>query len=64
MAESQSTGSSEGEPPGDVKDRFREALERKKAQTKRRESHEDAPSKVNEAHGPIAGKRQFRRKSG
>ncbi|MGH3434617.1 MAG: DUF5302 domain-containing protein [Thermocrispum sp.] len=57
MAESKS-GSDE------VKDRVREALERKQAGTKAREGHEDGRSKVNNTHGPVGGKREFRRKSG
>ena len=48
----------------DVKRRFREALERKQAQTKARAAHEDRGSKVHNAHGPAGGKREFRRKSG
>lgn len=50
---------------GDVKRRFREALERKQAQSKRGASHEDHGSKVHHEHnGPAATKREFRRKSG
>ncbi|WP_169720977.1 DUF5302 domain-containing protein [Thermocrispum municipale] len=48
----------------DVKDRFREALERKRAATKERESHADGGAKSVHPHGPLGGKRQFRRKSG
>lgn len=48
----------------DVKEKFREALQRKQATTKSRESHEDGRSKVNHTHGPVGGKREFRRKSG
>ncbi|MGH3449203.1 MAG: DUF5302 domain-containing protein [Haloechinothrix sp.] len=50
--------------PSDVKQQFREALERKQASAKSGAGHEDAGSKINHAHGPVAGKRQFRRKSG
>jgi hypothetical protein len=49
----------------DVKAKFLEALERKKAQ--QHEAHgRSGPegSKIHEAHGPVGGKRQFRRKSG
>jgi hypothetical protein len=50
---------------GDMKSQFREALERKRGQ------HQDGAggpggrdSKIHEAHGKAAAKRQFRRKSG
>lgn len=58
------TGSEEGGAANEVKEKFREALERKRAHTKSREKHQDAGSKVNNAHGPVGGKREFRRKSG
>jgi hypothetical protein len=48
----------------DVKEKFREALERKQAHAKAGESHADGRSKVNQTHGPVGGKREFRRKSG
>ncbi|MCT2586354.1 DUF5302 domain-containing protein [Actinophytocola gossypii] len=48
----------------DVKQRFREALERKQAATRSGEEHADARSKVRDAHGPVSAKRTFRRKSG
>ncbi|HEX2131610.1 MAG TPA: DUF5302 domain-containing protein [Actinophytocola sp.] len=48
----------------DVKQRFREALERKQALTRNGEEHADARSKVRDAHGPVNAKRTFRRKSG
>lgn len=55
----------ETEPPADdVKARFREALERKQAKNRTGQGHADANSKVHDAHGPAASKRQFRRKSG
>lgn len=57
-----------GEAAGqdDLQRKFREALERKKAQ------HSEAnggnggkdPSKIHGSHGPVGGKRTFRRKSG
>lgn len=56
--------STENSAQDDVKEKFREALERKRAHVSAREGHEDGPSKVNQAHGPVGGKRQFRRKSG
>jgi Family of unknown function (DUF5302) len=52
------------ESQDDVKARFREALERKQARNRMGEDHADARSKVHDAHGPAAGRRQFRRKSG
>ena len=55
------------EPAEDeVKRRFREALERKQGQNAAANgavSGKD-PSKVHSAHGPVGGKRSFRRKSG
>lgn len=59
-----STETSEGGAPSEVKEKFREALERKQAHAKKREGHEDSSSKINQAHGPVGGKREFRRKSG
>lgn len=54
----------ETDPQVDVKQRFREALERKQAMTRSGEEHADARSKVHDAHGPVSAKRTFRRKSG
>lgn len=51
-------------PAEDVKMRFKAALERKQAHAKSGENHRDGSSKVNHVHGPAAGKREFRRKSG
>jgi hypothetical protein len=51
-------------PPQDVKAAFRAALERKQAQNRKGQEHADARSKVDNAHGPAAAKRTFRRKSG
>ena len=58
--------SAEAEPPQeeDVKAAFRAALERKQAQNRKGQEHADARSKVDNAHGPAAAKRTFRRKSG
>lgn len=58
------TESAKSVPAEDVKMRVRAALERKQAQAKSRENHQDGSSKVNNVHGPAAGKREFRRKSG
>ena len=51
-------------PEEDVRARFREALERKQAKAKARETHADGSSKIHETHGPAAARRTFRRKSG
>ena len=48
----------------DVKAKFREALDRKKANNKGGEAHIDGSSKAHGAHGAMSGKREFRRKSG
>lgn len=57
--------SAEAEPQQeDVKAAFRAALERKQAQNRKGQEHADARSKVDNAHGPAAAKRTFRRKSG
>ncbi|WP_116046625.1 DUF5302 domain-containing protein [Amycolatopsis palatopharyngis] len=48
----------------DVKQKFREALERKQAHAKAGAAHENLGPKVTQAHGPAASKRNFRRKSG
>jgi hypothetical protein len=62
--ENAANNDSEPESPDDVKARFREALERKQARNRMGEEHADARSKVQDAHGPAAGRRTFRRKSG
>lgn len=49
---------------GDVKRRFREALERKQAAAKARSSRDNLDRKAGQAHGPASHKRNFRRKSG
>ncbi|WP_158887799.1 DUF5302 domain-containing protein [Amycolatopsis anabasis] len=56
--------STNGDQEDDVKRKFREALERKQAQAKARDAHEDRGSKIHSAHGPASNRRQFRRKSG
>jgi hypothetical protein len=48
----------------DVKRRFREALDRKRASARSGSAHENAGGKNQHAHGPAANKRTFRRKSG
>lgn len=53
-------------PPDDVKRKFREALEKKNADARRREgeAHLDGDSAVHATRGQAGGKREFRRKSG
>lgn len=53
-------------PEDELKRKFREALERKRraqAETNAGGQGKDA-SKIHGAHGPVGGKRSFRRKSG
>ena len=47
-----------------IKAKFREALERKRANTKSGEAHRDGSPKVGHTHGSASAKREFRRKSG
>jgi uncharacterized protein DUF5302 len=65
MARSGATGES-SEPPeeDETKRKFREALERKKAQAGGGASHKDGGAKQPRAHGPLESRREFRRKSG
>ncbi|MEO3808223.1 DUF5302 domain-containing protein [Sphaerisporangium sp. B11E5] len=53
-------------PDDDLKRKFREALERKRqAQAEGNAAGRGkSDSKIHGAHGPVAGKRSFRRKSG
>jgi len=57
---------SPGEPEDEVKRRFREALERKQAHARGadRPGHSGEKAGHVHGHGPVAGKRTFRRKSG
>jgi hypothetical protein len=52
--------------PGDVKSKYREALERKRGTQPGRgaDTNEADPSKVHGQHGPAHVQRTFRRKSG
>lgn len=53
------------ESEDDTKRRFREALERKKANSAGGSDHKDGGRKKQKSHGPEqAGRREFRRKSG
>ncbi|WP_113699116.1 DUF5302 domain-containing protein [Nonomuraea lactucae] len=53
-------------PEDEMKRKFREALERKRAQQAGSGAGDRGadPSKIHGAHGPAASKRSFRRKSG
>lgn len=48
----------------DAKDKFREALERKRRKQHPHEAASQHNSKVHGGQGPASGKRQFRRKAG
>jgi hypothetical protein len=63
MADNPSGDTSEN-APSDPKDRFRQALERKRAQQAERASNAHGESKVHGEHAAAGGKRTFRRKSG
>jgi hypothetical protein len=52
------------EEDDDTKRKFREALERKKAQASGGSAHKDGGNKQSRAHGPVENRREFRRKSG
>jgi Family of unknown function (DUF5302) len=51
-------------PEDDTKKKFREALERKNAQSAGGADHKDGGRKQPKAHGPVENRREFRRKSG
>jgi hypothetical protein len=60
-----STNAGDSAKAGDnAKDRFREALERKRSQQAGRASAGHGDSKVHGEHAAAGGKRTFRRKSG
>ena len=48
----------------EAKDKFREALERKRGKKHPHEAASQHDSKVHSEHAPAGGKRQFRRKAG
>lgn len=52
------------QPEDDNKRRFREALERKKANSSGGTEHRDGGRKQPKNHGPVESRREFRRKSG
>lgn len=51
-------------PEDDNKKKFRDALERKNAKAAGGAAHKDGGAKQSKAHGPVEGRREFRRKSG
>ncbi|WP_110817619.1 DUF5302 domain-containing protein [Mycolicibacterium peregrinum] len=51
-------------PEDDNKRKFREALERKKAQSSAGAVRKDGSRNQPRAHGPVENRREFRRKSG
>ncbi len=59
-----SNDAAENRPSDEAKQKFREALERKKQSQQARPGHLDGNSPVHGAHGKAGGKREFRRKSG
>jgi len=54
----------DGADQKDVKQKFREALDRKNHKTAVASDHKDAQSKIHGTHGSADHKRDFRRKSG
>jgi hypothetical protein len=52
------------EPEDDTKRKFREALERKKANSAGSAGQREGGPKQPKAHGPVENRREFRRKSG
>ncbi|MCX2930703.1 DUF5302 domain-containing protein [Mycobacterium sp. CVI_P3] len=55
---------SESDPQDGTRQKFREALERKKAKSAGGSAHKDAGAKQPRSHGPVENRREFRRKSG
>jgi hypothetical protein len=55
---------SESDPQDDTKEKFRAALERKKAKSAGGSAHKDGGAKQPRSHGPVENRREFRRKSG
>lgn len=66
MTAKTSGSGADGEPAGDAKERFREALERKRDREAARaaEGGPHGDSKVHGEHAAAGGKRTFRRKAG
>ncbi|MDI3314113.1 MAG: DUF5302 domain-containing protein [Mycobacterium sp.] len=59
-----SNSSPESTSEDETKRRFREALDRKKAQASGGSAHKDGGGRQPRAHGPVEHRREFRRKSG
>ncbi|HEY9304889.1 MAG TPA: DUF5302 domain-containing protein [Mycobacterium sp.] len=62
-----SDSSRAAESPGsddDTKRKFREALDRKIANSSSGSDHKNGSAKQSRAHGAVGGRREFRRKSG
>jgi hypothetical protein len=55
---------SESDPQDDTKEKFRAALERKKAKSAGGSAHKDGGANQSRSHGPVENRREFRRKSG
>lgn len=55
---------SEPDPQDETKRKFREALERKKANSAGATARADGVGKQSQAHGPVENRREFRRRSG
>lgn len=65
MADEPAASADSTDNPADAaKDRFREALERKKGHKHPHEAASQNDAKVHDAHAAAGGKRTFRRKSG
>jgi hypothetical protein len=64
MTASESSESSESVPEDDNKRKFKEALERKKGNAAGGSDYRDVGGKQSRTHGPVEGRREFRRKSG
>jgi hypothetical protein len=64
MAASKSSESAESAGEDETKRKFREALDRKIAKSSGGADHKDSGGKQSRTHGPVEGRREFRRKSG
>jgi hypothetical protein len=64
MAASKSPESAESAGEDENKRKFKEALDRKMAKSTGGSEHKSAGGSQPRAHGPVAGRREFRRKSG
>jgi hypothetical protein len=64
MAASKSSESAGSAGEDETKRKFKEALDRKMAKSSGGSDHKDAGGKQSRTHGPVEGRREFRRKSG